>query len=221
MIDLDAQSLRRLIEARLRGTRPSLAPEALRLPGTPGDLPAAMRPRLKAKPPVPAAVLVPIVERECGLNVLLTLRAAHLRDHAGQVSFPGGRIEAEDESPAAAALRETFEEIGLAPDRIEVVGYLDTYLTITGYAVVPVVGFVRPEFSLALDEFEVAGVFEVPLRVILDPSNHRLRRREVHGVEVAYYEIPYEDHHIWGATAGMLVGLQQRVAGALAAASDQ
>jgi 8-oxo-dGTP pyrophosphatase MutT (NUDIX family) len=221
MIDLDAQSLRRLIEARLRGTRPSLALDALRLPATPGDLPAPLRPRLLAKPPVPAAVLVPLVERDSGLHVLLTLRTAHLRDHAGQVSFPGGRMEAADESPAAAALRETFEEIGLGADYIEVVGYLDTYLTITGYAVVPVVAFVRDGFSLALDEFEVAGVFEVPLRVILDPANHRLRQRDLHGAEVAYYEIPYEDHHIWGATAGMLVGLQQRLASGRAAASDQ
>lgn len=212
--------LRERIVTRLRDTQPSTSPDDWRIAGVP---PAQMQ-RLRAHfpaQPVPAAVLVPIVDRPAGLTMLLTERASTLRNHAGQVSFPGGRIEAEDESPAAAALRETFEEIGLAPDRIEVVGYLDTYLTITGYAVVPVVGFVRPEFSLALDEFEVAGVFEVPLRVILDPSNHRLRRREVQGVEVAYYEIPYEDHHIWGATAGMLVGLQQRLAGALAAASDQ
>jgi len=209
--DLDDASLRRLIEERLRGSQPKLDPEALRLPGIPGDLPPQLRPQLRAQPLTPAAVLVPLVERAAGLHVLLTQRTAHLRDHAGQVSFPGGRMERDDANPAATALRETFEEIGLEAQYIEITGYLDTYLTVTGFSVVPVVAFVREGFSLALDEFEVASVFEVPLRFILDPANHVLRRKDLHGVEVGYYEIPYEGQHIWGATAGMLVGLYQRL----------
>jgi 8-oxo-dGTP pyrophosphatase MutT (NUDIX family) len=127
------------------------------------------------------------------------------------VSFPGGRIEPEDAGPAAAALRETFEEIGIASEYIDVVGYLDTYLTVTGYSVVPVVAFVRAGFTLAVDEFEVASVFEVPLALILDPANHVLRHKDLHGVEVGYYEIPFAGRHIWGATAGMLVGLYERL----------
>lgn len=210
-MDLEGASLRELIESRLHGTQPQLAPEALRLPGMPGDLPPELRPRLRTQTLTPAAVLIPLVERSDGLQVLLTQRTAHLRDHAGQVSFPGGRMESADASPAAAALRETFEEIGLEASFIEIVGYLDSYLTITGYSVVPVVAFVREGFTLALDDFEVASVFEVPLRVVLDPANHVLRTKELYGVQVGYYEIPYEDRHIWGATAGMLVGLYQKL----------
>jgi 8-oxo-dGTP pyrophosphatase MutT (NUDIX family) len=213
MIDLTSEPLRRLIEERLRGTQPQLDSDALKLPGIPGDLPARLRPQLRARPLLPAAVLVPIVEREERLHVLLTQRTAHLRDHAGQVSFPGGRIEPEDASPADAALREAFEEIGLTPGFVRIVGYLDTYLTITGFSVVPVVAFVRPGFTLALDDFEVASVFEVPLAVILDPANHVLRRKEVDGVEVGYYEIPHADRYIWGATAGMLVSLYRKLTG--------
>jgi 8-oxo-dGTP pyrophosphatase MutT (NUDIX family) len=211
VIDLDTISTKALIEERLRGTRPQLDPEALRLPASPGDVPASLRPFLRERPPTPAAVLVPLVERAEGLHVLLTQRTAHLRDHAGQVSFPGGRIESRDASPEAAALRETFEEIGLAGEYIEVVGFLDTYLTATGFSVVPVVGFVREGFSLALDRFEVQTVFEVPLEIVLDPANHLLRKRQFHGVEIAYYEIAGAQCHIWGATAGMLVGLQRRL----------
>lgn len=211
MIDLNTSSLRDLIVERLRGTQPRLDADTLSLPGMPGDLPAALRPRTRGGTLTPAAVLVPLVDRPSGLHVLLTQRTAHLRDHAGQVSFPGGRIEQEDTSPAAAALRETFEEIGLTAEFIEIVGYLDTYLTITGYSVVPVVAFVREGFSLALDDFEVASVFEVPLRFVLDPGNHVLKTKEVQGVEVSYYEMPYEDRYIWGATARMLVGLYQKL----------
>ena len=211
MTDLSNSAVRQLIERRLHGTRPQLDRDVLSLPETPGDVPAAMRPRLREQTLTPAAVLVPLVERASGLHVLLTQRTAHLRDHAGQVSFPGGRMEPDDVSPAAAALRETFEEIGLTPEFIEIVGYLDTYLTITGFSVVPVVAFVREGFSLALDDFEVASVFEVPLSFVLDPANHVLRTKDVHGVEVSYYELPYGDRYIWGATARMLVGLYQKL----------
>ncbi len=162
---------------------------------------------LGAEPLTAAAVLVPIVLRDDGPTLLLTQRTAHLRDHAGQISFPGGRIEAEDESPLHAALRETTEETGLAPAHVEVVGYLPEYRTSTGFSVTPVVAFVTPPFSLEPDPFEVAEVFEVPLSFLLDPANHQ--QHEVHwrGRLRQYCAMPYGDYFIWGATAGMIVSL--------------
>ena len=129
----------------------------------------------------PAAVLVPLIDRTDGMTVLLTQRTEHVGDHAGQISFPGGRIEPHDTDPEAAALRETEEEIGLAPDRIEVIGRLNGYEMTTGFRVIPVVGLIRPPLSLKLDSFEVAEVFEVPLAFILDPANHA-RQRRIHPV---------------------------------------
>ena len=201
------ETLRSRIESRLRGVEPRLDPADLKLPGLPGDLPPALRPRLRAQPPRPAAVLVPLVDRAEQFSVLLTQRTDHLTDHAGQVSFPGGRIEGTDAGPVAAALRETHEEIGLEAGFVDVVGSLDTYLTITGYAVTPLVGFVREGFELALDSFEVAEAFEVPLDFLMDPDNRRFVAKTVHGVEVGYYEMHYEGRRVWGATAGMIVGL--------------
>jgi len=154
-----------------------------------------------------AAVLVPIVERPEGLNVLLTERAAHLRNHAGQVSFPGGRLEGDHETPVDAALRETEEEIGLERGHITIVGYLESHIIFTGFHVVPVVGFVRPQFTLQPNPKEVASVFEVPLVHILDPTNHGTRVRTVEGGEIHVYNIPYGERVIWGATAGMLMSL--------------
>jgi len=155
----------------------------------------------------PAAVLVPVVNRDDELTVLFTRRTAHLHDHAGQISFPGGRAEAGDPSPGDTALRETAEEIGLAPDRVEILGHLTEYTTVTGYCVTPVVGLVTPPFALKLDAFEVAEVFEVPLPFLLDPANHQ-RNLVVHeGNERHYYAMPYGRHYIWGATAGMLMNL--------------
>lgn len=168
-------------------------------PGTP-----APQPPLRA-----AAVLVPLVEREEGLTVLLTKRTDHLNDHAGQISFPGGRIEPDDADPEHAALREAREEIGLAADRVDLVGRLDLYRTTTGFEVVPVVGIVRPPFELKPDPFEVADVFEVPLAFILDPGNRELRSRMWKGQERRFYVLPYGERYIWGATAGMLVNLAQ------------
>lgn len=159
-----------------------------------------------------AAVLVPLVKREKGPTVLLTRRTDHLRDHAGQVSFPGGRIEAADAHPEAAALRETEEEIGLDPRHIELVGRLDTYLTRTGFEVVPVVGLVTPPFELTLDSFEVAEAFEVPLGFFLDPSNRKMHSRVWQGRERYFYVYPYLDYFIWGATAGMLSNLVEILA---------
>ena len=155
----------------------------------------------------PAAVLVPIVEREAGLTVLLTRRSDHLDDHAGQVSFPGGRIEAFDQGPEAAALREAEEETGLPPDRVRLIGRLDTYVTRTGFEVVPAVGLVMPPFPIAPDSFEVAEVFEVPLAFFLAPENRRRHSLVYEGKDRQFYVFPFEDHYIWGATAGMLVNL--------------
>jgi 8-oxo-dGTP pyrophosphatase MutT (NUDIX family) len=153
----------------------------------------------------PAAVLVPVVRRDAGLTILLTQRTDHLYDHAGQISFPGGRTEAHDESPAATALRETFEEIGLPQSRVEVLGSLPEYTTVTGYHVTPVVGLVRPPLALSLDAFEVAEAFEVPLAYLLDPGNHQRNTLEYQGRTRHYYAMPYEQRYIWGATAGMLM----------------
>ena len=158
-----------------------------------------------------AAVLVPLVDHDDGLSVLLTQRTDHLHDHAGQISFPGGRLEAADAGPVAAALRETEEEVGLASSHIEVVGYLDDYETITGYLVTPVVGFVTPGYRLVLDSFEVAAAFEVPLGYILDPANHQTRNVVRHGVRRRYYVVEYRHRYIWGATAGMLMDLYRRI----------
>jgi len=159
--------------------------------------------------PIPAAVLVPLVERSEGLTVLLTQRATQLRNHAGQISFPGGRIEPEDADPKAAALREAHEEIGLDERFVSVIGYLPDHILISGFRVTPVVSFVRPGFELLLDATEVQDTFEVPLSFIFDPVNHRPRRRRFSPgePEVELCDIPYGQRNIWGATAGMLMTL--------------
>lgn len=155
----------------------------------------------------PAAVLFPIILRESEPTVLLTQRAAHLRDHPGQISFPGGRAEPEDASPAHTALRETEEEVGLPRERVEIAGYLPEYRTGTGFRVTPVVGFVQPPFDLSPDVFEVAEVFEVPLGFLLDPANHQQHSLHLRGRLRHYYAMPYADYFIWGATAGMIMSL--------------
>ena len=157
----------------------------------------------------PAAVLVPLVPREHGLTVLLTQRTPHLVHHAGQISFPGGRVDAGDGSAEDTALRETEEEIGLPRERVRVLGRLPTYYIPSGFKVTPIVGWVEPPFDLRLDEFEVAEAFEVPLAFFLDPSNHRLERGERNGRVREFFVMPYEGRNIWGATAGMLVTLSQ------------
>lgn len=158
---------------------------------------------------VEAAVLVPIVARPEGLHVLLTQRTAHLRDHAGQVSFPGGRCEPEDATPVATALRESHEEVGIRPEQVEVLGRLPEYFTSTGFRVTPVVGLVTPPLNLSLDDFEVADVFEPPLAFFLDAANYRRERREYRGVLREYWAVPWQEYFIWGATAGMLVSLRE------------
>jgi 8-oxo-dGTP pyrophosphatase MutT (NUDIX family) len=153
-------------------------------------------------------VLVPLVERP-QLSVLLTQRATQLRNHAGQISFPGGRIEPADEGATQAALREAHEEIGLEPQFVSVVGYLPDHVVMTGFRVTPVVAFVRPRFVLKLDSSEVEDAFEVPLDYVFDPANHRLRLRRsgFTGEDVQFKDIPFGERNIWGATAGMLLTL--------------
>ncbi len=163
------------------------------------------------QPLTAAAVLLPIVLRPAGQTVLLTQRTAHLRDHAGQISFPGGRVEMEDLSPVHTALRETEEEIGLSRQHVEVLGYLPEYRTVTGYRVTPVVGVVAPPFELSPDAQEVAEVFEVPLGFLLDPANHQRHSLHYRGALRHYFAMPYGEYFIWGATAGMIRSLCSRL----------
>lgn len=158
-----------------------------------------------------AAVLVPIIQRPEGPTMLLTVRASHLPKHSGQVAFPGGKIEEVDKSPAAAALRETHEEVGIRPELVSVAGCIDVYQTVTAYRVLPVLGFVSPDFKLNIDANEVADVFEVPLDFILDPRNHRVETREFQGYERRFYAMEYDGYYIWGATAGMIRNLTDRL----------
>lgn len=154
-----------------------------------------------------AAVLVPLVDRDSGMTVLLTQRATHLSHHAGQISFPGGSVEQTDESPIATALRETEEEIGLPSSQIEVVGYLPTLALSSGFRVVPVVAIVSSELDLKMDTREVEEVFEVPLQFVLDPRHHELRTGHPRDKNAAYYALNYQGRDIWGATARILISL--------------
>ena len=158
-----------------------------------------------------AAVLVPIIERSVGLCVLFTRRADHLSSHAGQVSFPGGRADDGDADAIATALRETEEEVGLSRQFVVVAGALDPYETGTGFSIKPIVGFVREGFVLRADEAEVAEIFEVPLRFLMDPTNHERHTRVWQGRERHFYAMTFDGHYIWGATAGMLVNLYERL----------
>jgi 8-oxo-dGTP pyrophosphatase MutT (NUDIX family) len=196
-----------VIRARLAGTQPQHDPASWLVPGPWKQAAAEVRPLLPAIP-TPAAVLIGLVQR-AELTVLLTQRARELRNHAGQISFPGGRIEAVDAGPAAAALREAREEIGLDASFVTVIGYLPDHLVITGFRVTPVVALVRPGFTLELDHAEVDDTFEVPVSHVFDPANHRLVRRRSHftGEELDFVDIPYGDRTIWGATSGMLLTL--------------
>lgn len=157
--------------------------------------------------PKPAAVLVPLVPRADGLNLLLTERQPHLRRHAGQIAFPGGRIDDSDADAVAAALRETEEETGIAPSFVEPIGFLDTYLTSTNYRVVPVVALLRPGFTVTPQEAEVKDVFEVPLGFLMDPAHHERHSRDWQGHTRYYYAMPWQGRYIWGATAGMIRNL--------------
>jgi 8-oxo-dGTP pyrophosphatase MutT (NUDIX family) len=184
-----AERLARPIPASAQGLS-----DGFRLPGRDGRV-------------TPAAVLVPLVNRPEGLSVLLTRRSDSLPDHPGQISFPGGRIDPDDATAAAAALREAQEEVGLSPAAVTVLGELATYETVTGYSVTPVVGWVEPPFDLVLDPIEVADAFEVPLAFLLEPANLQRNFRMIGTRRRDYFAIPYQDRYIWGATAAMLVML--------------
>jgi 8-oxo-dGTP pyrophosphatase MutT (NUDIX family) len=160
----------------------------------------------------PASVLVPVIDRGQP-TVLLTQRTAELTSHAGQVAFPGGKIEANDASPVAAALREAREEVGLASALVEPIGYLDLYLTFSGFRILPTVARVKPDLALTLNPSEVTEAFEVPLEFLMDPANHQRKTRDWKGIQREYYAMPFGDHYIWGITAGILHNLYERVYG--------
>jgi 8-oxo-dGTP pyrophosphatase MutT (NUDIX family) len=202
-----SDSAQRLLQ-RLVGTVPDHEPARWRIgAGLPQGFEERFRPLFPADPR-PAAVLIGLVEREPEPSILLTVRASQMRHHAGQISFPGGRIEPHDAGPAAAALREAEEEIGLTSDFVQVVGYLPDHLILTGFRVTPVVARVRPGFSLRHDPGEVQQTFELPWSHLLDEGNHRSDRRVFAGTEVDVRDIHFGSHRIWGATAGMLLCLR-------------
>ena len=190
-------------------------PSALTDPNVEGargdlDLNPEMWVRAGVKATKPAAVLVPVIDRP-EPTVLLTLRTAKLASHAGQVAFPGGKIDPADESPVAAALREAREETGLAPSLVEPIGYLDLYLTFSGFRILPTVARVKPDFTLMLNPHEVVEAFEVPLAFVMTPGNHQRKTRDWNGLQRDYYAIPFENRYIWGITAGILRNLYDRV----------
>lgn len=177
------------------------------------DLNPAARAIPYDKPFRPAAVLVPIVAHPETASVILTQRTAHLPSHAGQIAFPGGKIDQSDGNALEAALRETEEETGLSRLFVTPLGYLDLYVTRTGFRVAPVVALVRPGFTLAAEPGEVDDIFEVPLSFLMDPRNHQRHSRVWQGLERFYYAMPYGDRYIWGATAGMIRNLYDRLYG--------
>lgn len=161
----------------------------------------------------PAAVLIPLIDRDDQVMTLFTQRTSHLAHHAGQISFPGGHSDPVDASPEDTALRETEEEVGVHRRHIRVIGRLDPYITRTGFSVIPVVGLIAPPFEVSPDPNEVEDVFEVPLSFLMDPANHQRHKREVNGTRRDFYAMPYNDRFIWGATAGMIKNLYDVLVG--------
>jgi len=203
---------------RARGLLSLDVPLALTDPSAPGargdlDLDPEMWARAGVVPTKQAAVLVPVIDR-AEPTVLLTQRTQELASHAGQVAFPGGKIDPHDRSPLAAALRETEEEIGLARALVDPIGYLDLYLTFSGFRILPTVARISPDFALTLNPREVTEVFEVPLAFLMSPANHQRKSRDWQGIPRDYYAMPFEDRYIWGITAGILRNLYDRVYGA-------
>lgn len=188
-------------------TRPSIADRLERASSAPLEVPrlAGDQGVEGSITPVPAAVLICLVERPDGPGLLLTQRTTHLRDHPGQISLPGGRAEDTDTSLRATALREAQEEIGLSPDQVEILGDLANYDTVTGYRIHPVVGWLRQPFMPRIDPYEVDEVFELPLSWVIDPKNHQRRSFRRGAMTRTYYVLPYRNRFIWGATAGILI----------------
>lgn len=205
----DAAAFEDLARRRLRAEPPGFSDDRADLKGDhsldPGGLAAT------GETPRAAAVLVPVVMHPDGPSILLTERAHNLRQHAGQIAFPGGRVDPEDASPLDTALREAQEEIGLDPGAVRPLGFLDAYLSGTNYLVVPVIGIVRPGFTLALNPHEVDHAFEAPLAFLMDEANHELHAREFRGRVRRYYAIPHGTHYIWGVTAGILRNMYEKL----------
>lgn len=202
--------LRARILQRFEGTEPRHELADWRLLGIDAERTRRMQQHFPENP-VPAAVLVPFVNRPEGLSLLFTQRASQLAKHAAQVSFPGGRLEESDPDFASAALREAQEEIGLDPGRVRVFGYLPDHLVISGYRVTPVLSMVEPPFAVEPNPAEVEQVFEVPVSHLFDKRNHKARMRRIGNEDMLLFDIPWQDHHIWGATAGILMTLIRMV----------
>jgi 8-oxo-dGTP pyrophosphatase MutT (NUDIX family) len=198
---------------RLSSVAPTLSMERDAIPAS-GDhlLAPDIAEVAKSMPPQPAAVLVPVVARN-DPTVLLTQRSAALPVHAGQISFPGGKLDPTDPDPLATALREAHEEIGLDPGYVDLLGYLDPYLSGTGFRIVPVVALISPAFALTLNPAEVDEAFEVPLEFLMQPDNHAQHSREWKGITRSFYAMPYGERYIWGVTAGILRRLYERLYG--------
>jgi 8-oxo-dGTP pyrophosphatase MutT (NUDIX family) len=206
MIPQTPDAFRALARARLD---PELAADAFTA-GRASDFALNGGPPANLPAPRAAAVLAPIVARPEGLTVLLTQRASHLRSHSGQVAFPGGKLDP-GETPLQAALREAQEEIGLEARFVEPLGWLDPYLTGTGFRIAPLVALVTPGYTLALNGDEVEAAFETPLAFLMDEANHQIHEREWQGKKRRYYAMPHDNRYIWGATAGMLRNLWERL----------
>lgn len=204
------EDLRARILRRFEGSEPQHDLADWRLLGLEAERLKRLQPHFP-KNPVPAAVLVPFVDRPEGLTILLTQRASQMAKHAAQISFPGGRLDATDADAASAALREAREEVGLDPTRVRVFGFLPDHLVISGYRVTPVLSLVSPPFSVELNPAEVELVFEVPAAHVFDRRNHKAKMRRVGNEDMLLLDIPWEGHNIWGATAGMLLTLVRMV----------
>src|SRR5665213_2298552 len=199
------------VKARLRFDVPAALMDASIVPQSGDRGTDRMLEILAREQPIrPAAVLIGVVDH-AEPTVILTQRSAHLNDHAGQISFPGGKIDPTDASPLDAALREAWEEIGLAREFIDPIGYLDLYGTSFGFRILPTVARIRPGFNLRINEAEVVDAFEVPLAFLMDPANHQMHSKEFRGIERSYYAMPFADRYIWGATAGILRVLYERI----------
>jgi 8-oxo-dGTP pyrophosphatase MutT (NUDIX family) len=209
--DIDSAEFFERARARLRFEIPPglTDPNIIPVSGDPGN-DRVLRIIAQERPIRPAAVLIPVVDH-AQPTVLLTQRAAHLNDHAGQISFPGGKIDASDASPLDAALREAGEEIGLSREFIDPIGYLELYGTAFGFRILPTLARVKPGFKLRINETEVDDAFEVPLAFLMDPANHQLHSKEFRGMERSFYAMPFAERYIWGATAGILRVLYERI----------